>query len=298
MPNWKRIISNLALLCIALAIPLAAQEGEYGASGDVPYVPTPPEIVQAMLKLGGVHAGDIHYDLGCGDGRIVISAVKDFGAARGTGYDINPERIREANENASKAGVTDKVKFMEKNIFEADFHDATIVTLYLLPSVNLRMRPRLVDQLPLGARIVSHSFSMDDWEPDQKVEIGYKTLYFWKITPEAKRKYGPPPASPFDGAWIFSMSSPQGDVPADLTMKMENGKLTGTFVFEGGRKLEIVDGTVNGKTATFTVKRDRPSGGTMVYKMTGTVDGNNIKGTTATEMDGQAANAEWSAKRK
>jgi SAM-dependent methyltransferase len=179
------------LICaFSLCFLLSAQEAEFGASGDVPYVPTPHEIVKAMHTLAGTKAGDVHYDLGCGDGRLVIAAVKDFGAVRATGYDINPERIKEANENAGKAGVTQKVKFLEKNLFEADFRDASVVTLYLLPSVNLRLRPQLVDQLPAGARVVSHSFSMDDWQADKTIEVDGKTLYFWKITPEVKRKFG------------------------------------------------------------------------------------------------------------
>jgi methylase of polypeptide subunit release factors len=104
-------------LALLLALPLAAQETP--VKKDVPYVPTPPEVVEEMLKLGNVKAGDVHYDLGCGDGRIVVMAVQKFGAARGTGYDIDPERIKEANENAKQAGVTDKVKFIRGNLFEA-----------------------------------------------------------------------------------------------------------------------------------------------------------------------------------
>jgi ribosomal protein L11 methylase PrmA len=119
-------------------------------------VPTPPEVVEAMLKLGNAHAGDIHYDLGCGDGRIVVMAVQKFGAARGTGYDIDPERIKEANENAKQAGVTNKAKFIIGNLFEADFRDASLVTLYLLPEVNRKLRPKLLKDLKVGSRIVSH----------------------------------------------------------------------------------------------------------------------------------------------
>jgi len=142
-----------------------------------------------MLKLGNVHDGDILYDLGCGDGRIVIMAAQKFGA-RGTGIDLNPVRIKEANANASQAGVTDKVKFIEQNLFDADVHDATIVTLYLLPQVNLKIRPMLLKQLKVGTRIVSHQFDMGEWEPDKKIDIGWRTIYLWTVTEKAKAQFG------------------------------------------------------------------------------------------------------------
>jgi SAM-dependent methyltransferase len=172
---------------LLVGIPAAAQESEIHK--DVPYVPTPPDVVEAMLKLGNVGAGDIHYDLGCGDGRIVIAAVQKFGAARGTGYDIDPQRIQEANENAKQAGVTDKVRFILGNLFEADFRDATIVTLYLLPDVNLKLRPKLLKDLKVGTRIVSHQFDMGDWEPDKKIELGWRTVYMWTVTEKAKAQF-------------------------------------------------------------------------------------------------------------
>jgi len=161
---------------------LLAQEYEYG--GDVPYVPTPHEVVEEMLKLAGVKPGDVVYDLGCGDGRIVVMAAQKFGA-RGVGIDINPESIQEANENAAKAGVTDRVKFIQQNLFDADIREATVVTLYLLPSVNLKLRPKLLEQLKPGARVVSHSFDMGDWKPDKEVDFNGRRLYLWIIKPQA-----------------------------------------------------------------------------------------------------------------
>ena len=178
-----------ALFCTVLACaPAAPQEAE--VHKDVPYVPTPPEVVEAMLKLGNASAGDVHYDLGCGDGRIVVMAVQKFGAPRGTGYDIDPQRIKEANANAAQAGVNGKVKFVIGNLFEADFRDASIVTLYLLPEVNLKLRPKLLKDLKVGSRIVSHQFNMGDWEPDKKIEIDWRTIYLWTVTEKAKAQYG------------------------------------------------------------------------------------------------------------
>lgn len=179
------LLAFLATLFMAAAA--TAQEPE--VQKDVPYVPTPPDVVERMLKLGNAKAGDIHYDLGCGDGRIVIMAVQKFGAARGTGYDIDPQRIKEANENAEQAGVTGKVKFILGNLFEADFRDATLVTLYLLPEVNMRLRPKLLKDLKAGSRIVSHQFDMGDWEPDKQIQIEWRTVYMWTVTEEAKAKF-------------------------------------------------------------------------------------------------------------
>jgi SAM-dependent methyltransferase len=171
------------LFAAALAIPAAAQ---YEESGDVPYVPTPPEVVEGMLKLAGVKSTDVVYDLGCGDGRIVVMAAEKFGA-RGVGIDINPERIREAQENAKKAGVTGKVRFIQGNLFDADIHEATVVTLYLLSSVNLKLRPKLIKELRPGARVVSNTFDMGDWKPDKEIEVNGRRVYLWTITEKLKK---------------------------------------------------------------------------------------------------------------
>lgn len=177
-----------AVSTLVLAATVAAQQNSE-VHRDVPYVPTPPDVVEAMLKLGNAAPGDIHYDLGCGDGRIVIQAVQKFGAQRGTGYDIDPERIKEANENAAKAGVDGKVKFILGNLFEADFRDATIVTLYLLPDVNLKLRPKLLKDLKVGSRIVSHQFDMGDWEPDKQIQMDWRKVYLWTVTEQAKARF-------------------------------------------------------------------------------------------------------------
>jgi tRNA A58 N-methylase Trm61 len=167
--------------------PLAAQQGD--VHRDVPYVPTPPDVVETMLKLGNVHQGDVLFDLGCGDGRIVIMAAQKFGAT-GTGVDIDPERIKEANDNARQAGVTDRVHFLQENLFDADFHEATVVTLYLLPEVNIKLRPKLLKELKVGTRIVSHQFDMGDWKPDKQISMDWRTVYLYTVTEQAKAEYG------------------------------------------------------------------------------------------------------------
>jgi len=147
---------------------------------DVHYVPTPQPVVDAMLAIAKVGAQDVVYDLGCGDGRIPITAAKQFGA-RGVGIDIDPVRISEANENAKKEGVTDKVKFLNQDLFTSDFGEATVVTLYLLPSLNQKLIPQLKALKP-GTRIVSHAFDMGaSWPAEATQEVAGKTIYYWTI---------------------------------------------------------------------------------------------------------------------
>lgn len=157
-----------------------AQETKKLREPDVVYVPTPNAVVDAMLKVANVRKGDVLYDLGSGDGRIVITAARDYGIARGTGIDINPVRIAEANANAKAAGVTNRVRFVNEDLFEADFSDATVITLYLLPQLNLKLRPKLL-QLKPGTRIVSHAFDMGDWKPEKTLNVGGTDIYFWTI---------------------------------------------------------------------------------------------------------------------
>jgi SAM-dependent methyltransferase len=152
---------------------------------DVPYEPTSPEVVEAMLDLAGVKAGDVVYDLGCGDGRIVVAAAKR--GARAIGVDIDPQRIAEAQENAEKAGVAERVELRVEDLFQTDVRDATVVMLYLWPKVNLRLRPRLVEQLRPGARVVSHSHDMGTWTPDRKIVAGGHPVYLWTIRASASR---------------------------------------------------------------------------------------------------------------
>jgi ribosomal protein L11 methylase PrmA len=174
----------VALLLLALPAAIARAQQTAAAplrTPDVIFVPTPNEVVQAMLKVAKVGPGDIVYDLGSGDGRIPIAAVKEFGAARATGIDIDPQRIQEAEANRKQSGVGDRVRFLNQDLFQTNISEATVVTLYLLPSLNLKLMPKLKAELKPGTRIVSHAFDMGDWAPEQKLDVNGRTVYFWTI---------------------------------------------------------------------------------------------------------------------
>jgi SAM-dependent methyltransferase len=183
----RRLLLAAALMpAIAQAAPGSPDEGAVSAelprALDVPFVPTPMDVVDTMLDMARVTAADLVYDLGCGDGRIVIRAAQRFGA-RGVGVDLNPQRVREARAAARAAGpaIESRVRFEVGDVFEFDFSRATVVTMYLLPSVNLKLRPRLFKELKPGTRIVSHDFDMGDWAPQARREMANATVYFWTV---------------------------------------------------------------------------------------------------------------------
>jgi ribosomal protein L11 methylase PrmA len=153
---------------------------------DVIFVATDLEVVHAMLDAAKVGPGDVVYDLGCGDGRIVVTAASRYGA-RGVGVDLDPERIREARDNAARAGVTDRVTFLEQDLFSTDVTAATVVALYLSPDINLRLRPKLLRELRPGSRIVSHQFDMGDWRPERTLEVevagAARRVFLWHVPP-------------------------------------------------------------------------------------------------------------------
>jgi SAM-dependent methyltransferase len=169
-------------LCVALLVsPLwAAGQDAVLRPPDVVFVPTPPFVVEAMLELAKVGSDDVVYDLGSGDGRIPISAARDFGATA-VGIDIDPQRVREATENARAAGVADRVRFLNEDLFTADISDATVVILYLLPSLNEQLRPKLNAELRPGTRVLSHEFPIGAFEPEQTLNVNGRRVLFWTI---------------------------------------------------------------------------------------------------------------------
>ena len=171
----------------ALTVPAIAQQAGTLRTPDVIFVPTPPEVVDAMLKLANVTAKDTVFDLGCGDGIIVATAAQKFGA-QAVGIDIDPQRVKEANERVQKAGVTDKVKILNEDLFEANISPATVVTLYLLPSLNQKLIPKLNKDLKPGTRIVSQSFDMgDEYPPEKTVDVNGRMVYLWTVPMKKKQ---------------------------------------------------------------------------------------------------------------
>jgi precorrin-6B methylase 2 len=177
----RTVVLMLSLLA-AMAAPLAAQTAapQPARTPDVHFVPTAPEVVAAMLKLANVTKNDVVYDLGSGDGRIPITAARMHGA-RGVGIDLDPVRIAEANANATKEGVTDKVRFIQGDLFEQNISEATVVTLYLLPSLNQKLIPKLNRELKPGTRVVSQSFDMGDIKPKETVDVNGRPVYLWVV---------------------------------------------------------------------------------------------------------------------
>ena len=185
----QRAWRGLALLAAALAGLHAAFAHAQLRAPDVRYEPSPSDVVQVMLKLADVKEGDVVYDLGCGDGRIVIAAVLQFGA-RGVCVDIDPARIAESRENARKAGVEQRIRFVNEDLFTTSIGDASVVMLFLWPEVNLKLRPRLLSELAPGSRIVSHFHDMGDWKPERSTRLrseGYnRNIYMWTVPPRAR----------------------------------------------------------------------------------------------------------------
>jgi SAM-dependent methyltransferase len=175
----RRVLGSIfASLLIVSAHPLAQQKPL--RAPDVPFDPSPHQVVEQMLKLAGIRKTDVVYDLGCGDGRIVIAAAQKYGA-RGVGIDIDPQRIKESQENARAAGVTGRVTFRNEDLFEASIAEATVVTLFLWPEINLKLRSKLVADLKPGTRVVSYYWDMGDWQPEQTIEIDGHSVYLWII---------------------------------------------------------------------------------------------------------------------
>jgi ribosomal protein L11 methylase PrmA len=180
----SRLIA-LGIAAAVLAAPAAASAQATATQTptrrpDVIYVPTPEEVVEAMLQVAKVTKNDVVYDLGTGDGRIPVTAAKKYGA-RGVGIDIDPQRIKDATENVAKNGVGDRVRIIQGDLFETNISEATVVTLYLLPSLNQKLIPKLNKELKPGTRIVSHAFDMGDWKPEQELDVNGRKVYFWTI---------------------------------------------------------------------------------------------------------------------
>lgn len=227
---------------------------------DAPFVATPAAVVKAMLTLGQVGPNDIVYDLGSGDGRLPIAAVKDFGAKKGVGVDLDPVRVQEARENAKTAGVADRVTFHQGDMFEFDFSEATVLPLYLLPEMMMKLRPKMLDLKP-GTRIVAHDYALGDWEADKFEALEKRTLYFWVVP----AKVG--------GMWEWRMNG--RTYRADIGQNFQ--KVAGTLYVDGV-KTPIEIPVLEGDSLKFEA-RIPGSGGTQAFAFEGKVTGESIDAT-------------------
>jgi len=263
-----------------LAASAAAQQLQYPQNLDVPYVPTNQPTVEAMLRIANVGPEDYVIDLGSGDGRIVITAAKLFGA-RGFGVDLDPQRVKESLDNAKAAGVAGRAAFYQRNVFDTKLSEATVVTMYLLPRVNLQLRPRLLAELKPGTRVVAHDFNMDDWKPDLTASVrGHSsTIYFWIVPAKV------------EGRWSLRT----GDARVhelDITQTYQEIQVA---VQASGRRAAVRDERLDGARITFTLvdaddylKR---------YRYEGRVSGDTIEGTMRGEGTAQRAEVTWRATR-
>jgi SAM-dependent methyltransferase len=254
---------------------------------DVPYVPTKPEVVAEMLRMANVGKNDILYDLGCGDGRIIITAARLYGT-RGVGVDIDPDRIKDSQENAAEAKVTHLVRFFEQDLFETDFHEATVVSLYLLTSVNLRLRPHLLKQLRPGTRVVSHNYGMDTWKPDQSsvvmVDDTDHDVYLWIV-----------PAN-VSGTWEWDWKENSKKVHYLMELDQNFQQLSGK-IKRGNQEFTLRDALLSGDKIQFIAEKEK--GGkvtTMVF--TGRASGHTIEGSMEMREGNKPNKRTWKAARK
>lgn len=234
---------------------------------DVPYVPTPDAAVFRMLEMADVQPDDYVIDLGSGDGRIVVAAARDWDVKKAMGVDIDPERIAEANENARKAGVEDRVSFVQGNLYEMDFSEVDVLTMYLLPTINLDLRPVILDTLRPGTRVVSHSFDMADWPPDQWRKVQGRYIYKW-IVPA---KVG--------GNWRVEKADGSAFT---IDFKQEFQRVEGMGVIDN-RSVPAAFSEVEGAVIRFSIADDHYLG--------------RVDGDTISPLPGKGVTEGWNAKR-
>jgi SAM-dependent methyltransferase len=266
------------LMLVAGAMTSAALAQDRPAKLDVPYVPTPPAVVARMLDLANVRENDFVIDLGSGDGRIAIAAAKDRGA-RAMGVDIDPVRIREANENAKNAGVAERVTFRQQNLFETPIGDATVVTMYLLEEVNIRLRPRILAELRPGTRVVSHAFDMNEWEADQHSTVNGRDVYFWVVPAKA------------GGRWEVN----SGNHRFEIDLKQTFQKIQGSASING-RSTPLRNAQLRGDVIQFTVQVGEEG----PLALRGRIVGDAIEGLPARDgaSTGRGTAATWRATRR
>jgi len=278
--------ATAGLLCLALAAGTQAADAQ---GADVPYVPTSWNVVEAMLNLAKVGPDDYLIDLGSGDGRIVISAAKKHGT-RGFGVDIDGALVSGAQREAQRQGVTDKVTFVARYLFITDISKATVVTMYLFPQVNMRLRPRLLTELKPGTRIVSHEFDLGNWQPDAKLTLAVpdkpygapsSDILLWIVPADAAGKW----------RWRLAVAGTARDF--ELTLEQTFQMLQGELLM-GGKRARFVSGRMRGEHVGFTLAAD-VDGREVQHEFSGRISGDSIEGKVV--LRGSAAAQEWKATR-
>ena len=274
----KKAVTFFVVMLFVFQLAASGQEMFF----EVPFVPTPEKVVAVMINMGDVGKDDVLYDLGCGDGRIVITAAAELGT-HGVGIDIDPERIRECRENAVKADVVDKVSFYEHDLFDADISDATVITLYLLTNVNIRLRPKILREVKPGTRIVSHNYAMGEWEPDLSCkvngEMNVHTVYYWVVPADVS------------GTWEWAITTESGTQKYVLTCAQEFQKFRGTVTL-GDNTYSAVKTKLCGAEMQFTMKEEVDGHeASVLYE--GTVNGNIIVGSR--ELGTEQVKHDWKA---
>jgi hypothetical protein len=254
----RRFVADIVLgLLLLTAAQVRAQ------AFDVPYVPTPQVVVDEMLRLAEVGPDDFVIDLGSGDGRIPVTAAANFGA-RALGVDIDPGRIADSHANARAAGVTDRVAFRQGNLFDLDLSPATVVTMYLLPEINRKLRPRLFEMLRPGTRVLSHDFDMGDWLPDRTVTV-QRRIYYWVIPAKV------------DGVWKTEVNLPGVGVRYyDIEIRQKYQRID-PFVREEKRNFAVWEPRLNGKSISFIIVDHDVS-----HRFEGSVEGKSMTGVVRT----------------
>jgi len=292
MKNRILIHFYVILTCLFLALGLVSLPSQRAVSQvisngqekiklDVPYEPSSEEVVTAMLEIAQVGKDDLVYDLGCGDGRIVIAAAQKAGA-RGVGVDLDPERVKESSENARKAKVNDRVQFFQQDLFQTDIGKATVVMLYLWPEVNLKLRPKLLRELKPGTRVVSHSHNMGNWEPDQTVTVPQgHNVYFWVI--------------PANVTGIWELDNPREKERYVMKLSQQFQIVSGTLRL-GSDEIPVKNLELRGDRLQFVAERFF-KGQMQTVRFIGRVQGDLIEGTAEEVTPGSHGKKEWKAKR-
>lgn len=280
MTRIVKLLSPILIFVVIICFPMAGYPQT--RRPDVHFEATPQEVVEAMLKMAGVNREDVVYDLGCGDGRFVITAAKAFGA-RGVGIDIDPVRIKESNENAKNAGVADRVTFRVGDLFKADIREATVVALYLLNELNLDLRPKLFRELKPRTRIVSYTFDMSDWEPDNMGKVRGRTFYYWVI-----------PAD-ISGTWQWSLPSPNDFWQKDLILQQDFQDIAGRVGFQG-RQFRMREPRLIGNQLSFRL-RYNDEGQDVALRFNGHAHEDTIEGTVDIQGGPREGTHKWTAKR-